>query len=64
MTFKMIEVVGVSDKGFSEAVKAAVEEVTASGEKPHFFEVVGQRGAVRENKIKEYQVTLKIAVEY
>ncbi|MBN2145430.1 MAG: dodecin domain-containing protein [Candidatus Aureabacteria bacterium] len=58
-----IEAVGVSDKGFSEAVKTAVEEVIASGKKVHFFQVIEQRGAVRDSKIKEFQVILKIAVE-
>ena len=61
--FKMIEVVGSSEKGFSEAVKKAVEQLIASGEKIHFFEVIEQRGAVRNDKFKEYQVKLKVAVE-
>ena len=33
------------------------------GEKVHFFEVIEQRGAVREGKFKEFQVKLKVAVE-
>ena len=61
--FKMIEIVGSSEKGFSEAVKEAVEQVLASGEKVHFFEVIEQRGAVRAGKFKEFQVKLKVAVE-
>lgn len=60
---KMIEVVGTSPEGYSEAVKNAVEEMIRAGNKIHFFEVIEQRGAVRESKIKEYQVKLKIAVE-
>ena len=60
---RMLEVVGTSDRGFSEAVNNAVEELSKKGEKMHFFEVVEQRGAVREGKIKEYQVKVKIAVE-
>lgn len=61
--FQMIEVVGVSEKGFSEAVKSAVDELIAQGKKVHFFEVIQQRGAVRENKFKEFQVTVKVAFE-
>ena len=60
---KMIEVIGTSPEGYSEAVKNAVEEISRVGDKVHFFEVIEQRGAVREGKIKEYQVKLKIAVE-
>ena len=60
---KMIEVIGISPVGFSEAVKEAVEEVIKAGKRIHFFEVVEQRGAVREGKLKEYQVKIRIAVD-
>ncbi len=61
---KMIEVVGISPLGFSEAVKDGVEQVIQSGEKIHFFQVLEQRGAVRDGKLKEFQVILRVAVEY
>jgi hypothetical protein len=61
--FKMIEVVGTSDDGFSEAAKDAVNQIIESGEAVHFFEVVEQRGSVRKGKFKEYQVKLKVALE-
>ncbi len=61
--FKMIEVVGVSPQGFSEAVKSAVDKLLAAGEDVHFFEIVSQRGSVRNGALAEYQVTLKAAVE-
>ena len=61
--FKMIEVVGTSELGFSEAVNDAVNQIIATEEKVHFFEVVEQRGAVRQGKLKEYQVKLKVAVD-
>lgn len=60
---KMIEVIGISPEGYTEAVKNAVEELIRAGNRVHFFEVIEQRGAVREGQIKEYQVKLKIAVE-
>jgi flavin-binding protein dodecin len=60
---RMLEVVGTSPLGFSEAVRAAVDEIGKAGHKAHFFQVVEQRGAVREGRIKEYQVVLKVAVE-
>jgi len=61
--FKMLEIVGSSEIGFSEAVKEAIEQVIKSGEKAHFFEVIEQRGAVRQDKFKEFQVKLKVAIE-
>jgi len=62
--FKMLEVVGTSPLGFTEAVKEAVERILAAGENIHFFQVLEQRGAVREGKVKEFQVILKVAVEF
>ena len=61
--FRMLEIVGSSEKSYSEAVRDAIGEVIASGEKVHFFEVIEQRGAVRLGKFKEFQVKLKVAVE-
>jgi len=61
--FKMLEIIGNSANSFSEAVKKAIEQVINSGETVHFFEVIEQRGAVRQNTFKEFQVKLKVAVE-
>ena len=60
---RMIEVVGTSKEGFSEAVRSAVDGIIRSGHKAHFFQVVEERGSVRDGAIGEYQVVLKIAVE-
>jgi len=62
--FKMIDVVGISPVGFSEAVKDGVDKVLASGEKVHFFQVLEQRGAVREGELKEFQVIIRVATEF
>ncbi|HON51544.1 MAG TPA: dodecin domain-containing protein [Candidatus Sumerlaeota bacterium] len=60
---KMIEVIGISPIGFSDAVKKAVDETVKAGKKIHFFETVEQRGTVSEGKIKEFQVKIRIAVD-
>lgn len=60
---KMMEVVGISPLGFSEAVKDTIEKLIESGEKIHWFEIIEQRGAVQDGKLKEYQVKLKAGVE-
>jgi len=60
---EMIEVIGTSPIGFSEAAKAAVDDLIRSGRKAHFFQVVEQRGSVRDGGVKEYQVIVKVAVE-
>lgn len=61
---KMLDIVGTSPLGFSEAVKQGVEQVLESGEKIHFFQVLEQRGSVRNGKLKEFQVIMRVAVEY
>ena len=60
---RMIEVIGSSEVSYSEAVKSAVQQLIDAGEKVHFFEVIEQRGAVREGRFKEFQAKIKVAVE-
>jgi flavin-binding protein dodecin len=60
---RMIEVIGSSAAGYSEAVRGAIQALIDAGEKIHFFEVIEQRGAVREGQLKEFQVKVKVAVE-
>jgi len=59
--YKLEECVGRSKEGFSEAVKEVVNQAVASGKKVHFFEVIEQRGLVKDNKLDEFQVIVKIA---
>jgi dodecin len=59
----MIEIVGISADGFSEATAKAIETLIGQGEKIHFFQVVEQRGSVREGKLKEFQAIIKVAIE-
>jgi flavin-binding protein dodecin len=60
--FKIIEVDGSSPVGFSEAVRDSIERLLEAGEQVSYFQVLEQRGAVREGKFKEFQVKLKVAV--
>jgi dodecin len=60
---KMIEMIGCSPDGYSKAAQSAVEDCIKTGHIVHFFEVIEHRGSVREGKIKEFQVKIKIAVE-
>jgi len=58
----MMEVVGISNAGYSEAVKSVVKKLMDSGHKVYWFEISEQRGAVKGSDI-EYQVKMKVAVE-
>jgi dodecin len=59
-TYKKIEIVGTSPISFSEAVKAAVAEASQTVHHMDWFEIVEQRGMIKNDKVEEYQVVLKI----
>jgi dodecin len=59
-TYKKIEIVGTSNVGFSEAVQSAIAEASQTIRRLDWFEVVEQRGNIKDNKVAEYQVVLKV----
>ena len=58
-TYKLIELVGTSPTSFAEAVKAAVAEASKTVKHMEWFQVVDQRGRIKDNKVAEFQVTVK-----
>jgi len=58
--FKKIEIVGTSKSSFADAVKAAVAEAAKSVRHTSWFEVVEQRGSIKDGKVHEFQVTVRI----
>jgi flavin-binding protein dodecin len=59
-TYKKIELVGVSETSFAEATENAVARACQSLRHVDWFEVTEMRGLVAGNKVKEFQVTVKI----
>ncbi len=59
-TYKKIEIVGTSPVGFSEAVQSALTEASQTVRRMDWFEVIEQRGMIKDNKVAEYQVVLKV----
>jgi flavin-binding protein dodecin len=59
-TYKVIEVVGTSPVSFAEAVKAAVAEVSKTVKHLGWFQVVEERGHIKDGKVDEFQVMLKV----
>ena len=59
--FKQIELVGSSPDSVEAAVTNALERATKSLRNLRWFEVVSVRGGIEDNKIREWQVTLKVA---
>lgn len=58
---ELIEKVGVSNVGFSDAVKTAVKEVQKDRE-VFWFQVLDQRGRVTNDGEIEFQVILRLGV--
>jgi flavin-binding protein dodecin len=60
--FRIVEVDGSSAQGYSEAVKDTIDRLLAEGHEISYFQVIEQRGAVREGVFREFQVKLKVAI--
>ena len=58
--YKITELVGTSPVSFTEATKAAVAEAAKTVRHMDWLEVVSQSGRIREGKIEEFQVKVKI----
>jgi len=58
--YKKVEIVGTSEVSFAEAVKAAVEEAGKTVRHMDWFEVVEERGRIKDGKVAEFQVTIRI----
>ena len=59
-TFKIIELCGVSDKSYAEATKNAITKASETLRNLDWFEVVTQRGFIKNGKVGEFQVVLKV----
>ena len=59
-TYKKIEIVGVSEKSFAEAVQNAVAKANKTLRNLDWFEVVEMRGLIQKGRVKEFQVTVKL----
>lgn len=61
LVYKQIELVGSSPDGVDAAVTNALDRAGQTLRNLRWFEVVSIRGGVENEKIREWQVTLKAA---
>jgi dodecin len=59
-TFKIIELCGVSENSYAEATKNAVAKASETLRNLDWFEVLNQRGVIKNGKVAEFQVVLKV----
>lgn len=59
-TYKVIELIGTSDVGVTEAISEAIDRASQSIRELDWFEVQQIRGQIENQKVAWYQVDLKI----
>ncbi len=58
--YKLIEIVGTSKESYEKAIENAIKKASESLKAISWFEVVQQRGSVKDGKVEEYQVIIKV----
>ncbi len=59
-TYKLIELVGVSENSMEEAIQNAVARANQTLKNLDWFEVVEARGVIQDGKVKQFQVKIKV----
>lgn len=59
-TYKLIEIVGTSGESYEKAIQNGIAKASKSLQGISWYEVVQQRGAVKDGNVSEYQVILKV----
>jgi flavin-binding protein dodecin len=58
--YKHLELTGTSKKSMEEAAQIAISEAAKTVRNMSWFEVIETRGAIKNGKIAEWQVTVRI----
>lgn len=58
--YKLIELTGTSSTSIEDAIQHAIGRASKTLHNLSWFQVVETRGAIREGKASQYQVTLKV----
>ncbi len=59
-TYKMIELVGVSERDVSDAIRSAIARAAETLKGLDWFEVQQILGTIRDCSVAEFQVTMKV----
>ncbi len=59
-TFKKIELTGTSEKSVEDAVNTAISKASESVRGMRWFEITEIRGAIANNDVSQWQVSLKV----
>lgn len=61
---KIREVIGTSDTSFEDALRQAVGREIKAGKKVTGADVLGQTASVKDGKISEFRVNVKVAYRW
>ena len=59
-TYKLIELVGVSENSIEEAIQNAVARANQTLNNLDWFEVVEARGVIQDGRVNQFQVKIKV----
>ena len=58
--FKLVELTGTSEKSLEDAIQNAVAKAAKTVRHMRWFQVLETRGSIDDDKVKQWQVTVKI----
>jgi len=58
--YKLIELTGTSAESMEDAVQNAVKKASKTVRSMRWFEVVETRGSINDDRVSEWQVTIKV----
>ena len=58
--YELVEVIGVSEKSMSDAIKKAVSAASKNRPGTAWFEVVEQRGRIDKGEVAEFQAKIRV----
>jgi dodecin len=61
--FKSIELVGVSEKSFDDAVRVAVRRAAETMRNLRWLEVMDQRAYIKGGDVQQFQITVRVWFE-
>jgi flavin-binding protein dodecin len=59
-TYKLIELVGVSENSIEEAIQNAIARANQTLKNLDWFEVVEARGMIQDGTVNQFQVKIKV----
>lgn len=59
-TYKLIELVGVSETSTEDAIRSAIAQASQTLKGLAWYQVTETRGLIEDGKVNQFQVTLKI----